>query len=182
MRTRTKAANSASRACQVDSRNHRASSTIQAWRLRRCLGSRPLPRMSKGTARGPRAEGREHRAESPEHPRSTCENFLYGFKAARRAARAADTARSPSLPLALPLRRRQRRSTGAKIRNRGPLSTYGSYERAAPRPVGRIWQLSGAGVLPTLVCSARPEPVKSAYGVGFADLRLLTEPARQPHI
>ena len=35
-----------------------------------------------------------------------CENFLYGFKAARRAARAANTARSPQLPLALPLRRR----------------------------------------------------------------------------
>ena len=43
-----------------------------------------------------------------------CENFLYGFKAARRAARAADSARSPSLPLALPLRRRQRRSAGTK--------------------------------------------------------------------
>ena len=35
-----------------------------------------------------------------------CENFLYGFKAARRAARAADSARSPLLPLALPQRRR----------------------------------------------------------------------------
>jgi hypothetical protein len=35
-----------------------------------------------------------------------CENFLYVFKAARRAARAADTARSPQLPLALPQRRR----------------------------------------------------------------------------
>ena len=34
-----------------------------------------------------------------------CENFLYGFKAAPRAARAAATARTPSLPLALPLRR-----------------------------------------------------------------------------
>jgi hypothetical protein len=45
---------------------------------------------------------------------AVCENFLYGFKAARRAARAAASARSPSLPLALPLRRRQRRSAGAK--------------------------------------------------------------------
>ena len=43
-----------------------------------------------------------------------CANFLYVFKAARRAARAADTARSPLLPLALPLRRRRRRSAGAK--------------------------------------------------------------------
>ena len=39
---------------------------------------------------------------------------LAPIKAARRAARAAATARSPSLPLALPLRRRQRRSAGAK--------------------------------------------------------------------
>jgi hypothetical protein len=29
----------------------------------------------------------------------------------------------------------------------------------------------------TRYCPARPEPVKSAYGVGSADLRLLTEPA-----
>ena len=36
-----------------------------------------------------------------------CANYLYGFKAARRAARAANTARTPQLPLALPLRRRQ---------------------------------------------------------------------------
>jgi len=43
-----------------------------------------------------------------------CADFLYGFKAARRAARAAASARSPSLTLALPLRRRQRRSAGAK--------------------------------------------------------------------
>jgi len=28
----------------------------------------------------------------------SCENFLYGFKAARRAARAADAARTPSHP------------------------------------------------------------------------------------
>ena len=36
-----------------------------------------------------------------------CENFLYGFKAARWAARAADSARLAALPLTLPLRRRQ---------------------------------------------------------------------------
>jgi hypothetical protein len=36
-----------------------------------------------------------------------CEYFLYVFKAARRAARAADSARSPLLPLALPQRRRR---------------------------------------------------------------------------
>ena len=40
-RIRTKAAYSASPACQVDSRNQRASSTVQAWRFR-CLASRRL--------------------------------------------------------------------------------------------------------------------------------------------
>ena len=45
---------------------------------------------------------------------AACENFLYGFKAARRAARAAATARTPPLPLALPLRRRQRRRLARK--------------------------------------------------------------------
>jgi hypothetical protein len=35
------------------------------------------------------------------------ESFLYVVKAARRAARAADSARSPLLPLALPQRRRK---------------------------------------------------------------------------
>ena len=82
-----------------------------------------------------------------------CENFLYGFKAARRAARAANSARSPSLPLALPLRRRQRRSAGAKSTRLRAAVTYGSYQHAARGPVGRIWQLSGAGVLPIEVLS-----------------------------
>ena len=55
-------------------------------------------------------------------PTPACENFLYGFKAARRAARAADSAPRPSLPLALPLRPGQRRSAGAKGRvPSGPL-------------------------------------------------------------
>ena len=42
------------------------------------------------------------------------QTFCTVFKAARRAARAAATARTPPLPLALPLRLRQRRSAGAK--------------------------------------------------------------------
>ena len=41
---------------------------------------------------------------------SICAKFLYGLKAARRAARAANSARSPQLPLALPQRRRLARS------------------------------------------------------------------------
>ena len=52
-------------------------------------------------------------------------NFCTVFKAAPRAARAAATARTPPLPLALPLRRRQRRSAGAKG-NTGPLEPRGS--------------------------------------------------------
>ena len=46
-----------------------------------------------------------HHNQSTTSP-GLCENFLYGFKAARRAARAVDAARTPPLPLALPLRRR----------------------------------------------------------------------------
>ena len=60
-------------------------------------------------------------------PTSPCENFLYGFKAVRRAARAADSARSPSLPLALSLRRRQRRSAGAKDAKPWAALTYSSH-------------------------------------------------------
>src|SRR2546423_690067 len=66
------------------------------------------------------------------HPSPTpaCENFLYGFKAARRAARPAATARTPPLPLTLPLRRRQRRSAGAKDRSTfGPPPPRGSKGR-----------------------------------------------------
>jgi hypothetical protein len=95
-----------------------------------------------------------------------CENFLYVFKAARRAARAAATARSPSLPLALPLRRRQRRSSGAKVPG-----CRAAIERTA------VTGSSAAGC-PCSRCEivrGRAEPVKSAYGVGSADLRLLTD-------
>ncbi len=51
-----------------------------------------------------------------------CENFLYVFKAAPRAARAADTAGAAGLPLTLPPGWPQRRSAGAKtfpVRGRG---------------------------------------------------------------
>ena len=47
-----------------------------------------------------------------------CENFLYVFKAARWAARAADSASWPTLTLSLPLRPDQRRSAGAKDETR----------------------------------------------------------------
>ena len=56
-----------------------------------------------------------------------CADLLYTFKAARRAARAADTARTPPLPLALPLRRRQRRSAGAKTISPRAATTYSSH-------------------------------------------------------
>jgi len=55
-------------------------------------------------------------------PNLLCENFLYGFKAAPRAARAADTADAAGLPLTLPPGWPQRRSAGAKtfpVRGRG---------------------------------------------------------------
>ena len=79
-----------------------------------------------------------------------CENFLYGFKAARRAARAAATAPWPSLPLALPLRPGQRRSAGAKSMKPGRL-TYSKFHlctRGVPAPA--------AGIV-----RGRSEPVKA---------------------
>jgi len=56
-----------------------------------------------------------------------CENFLYRFKAARRAARAAATARSPPLPLALPLRRRQTPVGWRESIKLGPLEHTASF-------------------------------------------------------
>ena len=52
-------------------------------------------------------------------------SFLYGFvKAVRRAARAANSARSPQLPLALPLRRRLA-PVGWRKKNRKPRTAIG---------------------------------------------------------
>jgi hypothetical protein len=61
-----------------------------------------------------------------------CENFLYGFKAARQAARAADSAPRPSLSLA-------RRSGRA---NAGRLARKAKYLGAAINRVS-FWDVSG---------------------------------------
>ena len=111
-------------------------------------------------------------ATVPETIETPCENFLYIFKAARRAARAAATARTPPLPLTLPLRRRQRRSAGAKItktRAAFDVQPFTGFARGVWCPCSRC-----------RYCPGRAEPVKSAFGVGFADLRLLTEPTHSP--
>ena len=86
-------------------------------------------------------------------PFSVLQQLLYGFKAARRAARAAATARTPTLPLALPLRRRQRRATGAKSTKPGRL-TYSKFHLCSvdvPAPA--------AGIV-----RDRAEPVKAVCG------------------
>ena len=85
---------------------------------------------------------------------AVCENFLYGFKAARRAARAANSARSPLLPLALPQRRRLA-PVGWREKRRKLWAANGvrQLSECSSRTVSRIWQLSGAGMLPTLVLS-----------------------------
>ena len=75
-----------------------------------------------------------------------CADLLYTFKAARRAARAAATARSPQLPLALPLRRRQRRSAGAKSMEPGGRLTYSKfYLCGSGRPCSRCRDCPGPG-------------------------------------
>jgi len=84
-------------------------------------------------------------------PCPLCENFLYGFQGGPPAARAADSARSPSLPLALPLRRR--RSAGAKSMKPGRLiySKFPLCRRGVPAPA--------AGIV-----RGRSEPVKAVCG------------------
>ena len=90
--------------------------------------------------------------------------------------------RRPAGPLAPPTRR-------ARLRSRWR-SRYGGAN------AGRLARKSGSPVPPLMYdshrrsprgcpcsrcryCPGRPEPVKSAFGVGSADLRLLTEPARK---
>jgi hypothetical protein len=51
---------------------------------------------------------------------NSCENFLYSFKAARRAARVANTARMPPLSLALPLPGANAGRLARKYEARGP--------------------------------------------------------------
>jgi hypothetical protein len=72
-----------------------------------------------------------------------------------------------------PLRQRQRRAAGARRDTVGPGGAVQESDTG-----------SSAGGCPCSRCRivrGRAEPVKSACGVGFADLRLLTEPA-QPRI
>jgi hypothetical protein len=92
-------------------------------------------------------------------------DYLYGFKAARRAARAANSARSPLLPLALPQRRRK-----TPVGRREEQKIPGRFDvQESPGSAAGVWfPCSRSRYSP-----GRPEPVKSAYGVGCADLRLL---------
>ena len=60
------------------------------------------------------------------------------------AARAADSARSPSLPLALPLRRRQRRSAGAKGKTSGRRKPQQSPAWPAGTEMAPLPSLSGS--------------------------------------
>jgi hypothetical protein len=80
-----------------------------------------------------------------------CADLLYVFKAARRAARAADSAHSPSLWLALPLRRRHASRLARRARNPlGRQLTYSSY---------RVQ--SGVSCSRCPIVRGRAEPVKA---------------------
>jgi hypothetical protein len=101
----------------------------------------------------------------------TCESFLCGFQG------------SPAGPLAPPTRRARLRS---RWRSHDGGANAGRLARKAETP-GRhdIQQSPGFSRGEWCACSryrycpGRAEPVKSAFGVGSADLRLLTEPARK---
>ena len=96
------------------------------------------------------------------------------FKAARWAARAAATAAFASAPTGAPAAAGQT-PVGWREKRK---------TRAAKRPSAftRSSSTDAASWLPLHHCPGRAEPVKSAFGVGFADLRLLTEPARSPGV
>ena len=113
----------------------------------------------------PRCQDREHRQGNADP--NLCRPSVR-FKAARGAARAADTAAA-------------RHSRWSSHAGRPPTPVgwredhdhegrlgVPQYPSSRASTVGRIWQLSGAGLLPNLHCRGRPEPVKGAFGVGFA--------------
>jgi len=86
------------------------------------------------------------------------------FKAARRAARAANMARTPQLPLALPQRRRLtpvgRRE---KPPNQGPPWLIRVLNVRAVDKLSRIWAAIGSKCAPEpWYCPAREKPVKAA--------------------
>jgi hypothetical protein len=88
-------------------------------------------------------------------------SFFTVIKADRRVARAADAAGPPALSLALPCRRpnNARCSAGAKTRRPGPPGTSDDHRVTVPRV--RV-------LAPAPSCPGRAEPVKGAFGVGFA--------------
>jgi hypothetical protein len=100
------------------------------------------------------------------------------FKAARRAARAAATARSPSLPLALPLQRRQRRSAGAKDEMRAALHTQQVSYVQAGSSLLPLPGLSGAGQNLSRPSVSAGQPHPSSCLVNVHAKTALTEPAR----
>ena len=93
-----------------------------------------------------------------------CAHLLYTFKAARLAARAANSARTPSLPRALPLRRRQR-AAGRKPETIGACQEWrgGSVLQRGRRSLSAAFGLSACS--PLRHCPGRPGPVKGAFGV-----------------
>ena len=66
---------------------------------------------------------------STKSPSRLCENFLYGFKAAPRAARAADSAGTAELPLRSRPAGLCRRPAGAKSKGLGPQNPRKSRSR-----------------------------------------------------
>jgi hypothetical protein len=90
-----------------------------------------------------------------------CENFLYVFKAARRAARAAAAAASPALPL-----RRAGQPVGwRETKTLFPGPPYRSVVRPAVQLGDQDLDVDGSR---SVIVRGRPEPVKGAFGVGFA--------------
>ena len=93
-------------------------------------------------------------------PTSPCENFLYVFKAARRAAHAADTAPRPSLSLARRSGRGQRQSAGAKNVKCRAVVDVQQLQSVQPRDVhAPAAGLSVAGQNPSRAPTASAPPI-----------------------
>ena len=135
-----------------------------------------------------RVEGRARNLRGPQPARRLAREFdsrtgiqivaaTIFFTSSRRphgAARAVDSARTPSLPLALPLWRRQRRSAGAKIIKARAAFDMRQSPKCSSRNSEPELAAIGSRCAPERgIVRPRPEPVKSACGVGYADLRLL---------
>ena len=150
-------------------------------RRTRATETRPLSQITrrKNVARQSPEDTCLSRLSSRLSKSPACEKFLYGFKAARWAARAAASARSPSLPLTLPLRRRPTPGRLArKSRKPGRLTYSKLHRRRQGTSLLPLPELSGASQNPSRPSVTAGQPHLSSCVVNVHAKTALTEPPR----